>query len=291
MRGRVFFAFITASLLASPTRADEKSFDSNGVKISYLDQGKGEVVVLLHGFGGSASVMWESMLPVLVKEYLVKEYRIIAPDFRGHGKSDKPHDSEKFGEEMAEDVIRLLDHLKIKKAHIVGYSFGCGVAGTVLVRHPDRLLSVTFGGGGPQFGQPPKAFAEALDATAESLEQGKGVGPLLIALAPEGQPKPSPEQAAAISKLVLGDNDQKALAAVLRSHKGLEVTEDQLRNNKVPVLFVYGSRDTQKELAMRSQKILPGAKEVVVDKGDHMSTAGSPEFRTAVLEFLHKHPK
>ena len=294
MRGRVFFALITANLFASAVRAEEKSFDSNGVKISYLDQGKGEVVVLLHGFSGSATEMWEKLpytdTQIRLLPELAKECRVVAPDLRGHGKSHKPHDAQKYGVEIAEDVIRLLDHLKIKKAHVVGYSMGSTVAGRLLVSHPDRLLSVTFGGGGPLF-RPSNAFTEVMDTTAESLEQGKGMGPLVIALAPEGQAKPSPVQAAAISKLVLRDKDQKALAAVLRGQKELAVTEAQLKANKVPVLFVYGSREAVllKERVTESQKALPAATVKVVEKGDHLSTVASPEFHTAVLEFLRKH--
>ena len=130
-----------------------------------------------------------------------------------------------------------------------------------------------------------------MDTTAESLEQGKGMGPLVIALAPEGQAKPSPVQAAAISKLALRDKDQKALAAVLRGQKELAVTEAQLKANKVPVLFVYGSREAVllRKRVTESQKALPAATVKVVEKGDHLSTVANPEFHMAVLGFLRKH--
>lgn len=286
---RVLLSLVCIIVVVSPACAERKTFDSSGMKISYLDQGSGEVVVLLHGLGSSASETWQS-LPFTKTQLLhdlAKEYRVIAPDLRGHGKSDQPHDSTQYGEEMALDVIRLLDHLKIKKAHVVGYSLGSAIAGKILVDHPDRLLSVVFGGGGPLFRQP-KAFTDAIDATAESLEQGKGIGPLLIALFPEGQPKPSPEQAAAISKQVLGDKDQKAFAAVLRGQVELVVTEERLEANEVHVLFVYGSRDTVlKELAAGSLKVIPASDVQVVEGGDHMSTIASSEFRRAVLNFIH----
>ena len=285
---RYALAVLGAIVLASGVRAEEKSFDSNGVKIAYLDEGKGEVVVLLHGFCGSAEEMWTKM-PFAQVQFLpaLKDYRVIAPDHRGHGKSDKPHDSKKYGAEMAEDVVRLLDHLKVKKAHVVGYSMGAFVAGKLLVSHPDRLLSVTFGGGAPLF-QPPKEFATTIDTTAESLEKGKGIGPLILALTPDGAEKPTPEQAAAFSELFLGKKDQKALAAVLRGQKGWEVTEAELKANKVPVQFVYGSREAQflKDIIAASKKALPKAGVAVIEKGDHGSTFTTPEFRKAVLEFL-----
>ena len=294
MRGRVCcFATLAAILLASSARAQEKkpfeqkSFDSKGVKISYLDHGKGEVVVLLHGFSASIGMMWDLDL----RPELTKGFRVVAPALRGHGRSGKPADAKDYGADLAEDVVRLLDHLKVEKAHVVGYSMGSSVAGKLLASHPDRLLSVTFGGGGPLF-RPSKAFTEAFEAAAESLEQGKGAGPLLIAFTPDDQPKPSPERAAAITKLGLAGKDQKVLAAVIRGHlKGLVVTEDQLKANKVPVLFVYGSRETiLKSIITESQKALPAATVTVkvVEKGDHPGTLASPEFREAVLEFLRK---
>ena len=284
---RYTVAAVIAAALLSTAQAQEKTFDSGGVKVAYLDEGKGEAVVLLHGFGVS-SEMWvrlPSASAQLLPE-LAKEYRVIAPDLRGHGKSDKPHDPKKYGRELAADVLRLLDHLKVKKAHVVGYSMGSAVAGRLLTSHPDRILSVTFGGGGPLF-QQPKALTEARAATAESLEKGKGIGPLIIALSPEGQPKPSPEKADAMSVLALAGNDQKALAAVMRSQPELEVTEAELKAVTVPVRFVFGSLDTvMKDLAIASKKVLPRADVVVVEKGNHMTTAAAPEFRKAVLEFL-----
>ncbi|HEY8503818.1 MAG TPA: alpha/beta hydrolase, partial [Gemmataceae bacterium] len=224
MRATMAPALIAALLFSSHAPAAEHSFDSGGVKIHYLDEGKGEPVVLLHGFAASAEELWVKMpfAETQVLPELAKEFRVIAPDLRGHGKSGKPHDPKMYGKEMAEDVIRLLDHLKIEKAHVVGYSLGAMVAGKLLAAHPDRLLSVTFGGGAPYFRRS-EALDAAVLATAESLEQGKGIGPLVIFLTAEGQPKPSPEQAALVSKVFLAGKDQKALAAVLRGGQGLAV--------------------------------------------------------------------
>src|SRR4051812_31554365 len=115
---RYAVAVLASVLLWSGARAEEKTFDSNGVKVAYLDEGQGEPVVLLHGFGASSEEMWTKM-PLATTQFVsaLKGYRVLAVDFRGHGKSDKPHDPKMYGAEMAEDVVRLLDHLKIKKAH------------------------------------------------------------------------------------------------------------------------------------------------------------------------------
>jgi pimeloyl-ACP methyl ester carboxylesterase len=132
----------TARAADTPTR---DSFDSNGVKISYLVQGKGEPVVLIHGWLSSAGINWT--LPGTVA-LLAKDYQVIALDVRGHGMSDKPTKVEAYGPELVEDVVRLLDHLKIKKAHIVGYSMGGIIAAKFVARHPDRVLSAALCGAG-----------------------------------------------------------------------------------------------------------------------------------------------
>ena len=283
-------AFLVASL-APGARAQDKTFDSHGVKIAYLDVGQGEAVVLLHGFGGSAPETWTQM-PLAKTQFAsaLKGYRVLAIDHRGHGKSDKPHDPKKYGAEMAEDIVRLLDHAKVKKAHVVGYSMGTFVAGKLLATHPDRLLSVTFGGGGPVL-QPPKSFTDVIDATAASLEAGKGITPLILSLTPEGAKPPSQEEAAAFSAMYIGKKDQKALAAVLRGQAGWTVTEADLKGVKVPVLFVYGSKEAPflKDIAKAAKKALPPAETVVVENGDHGSTMMSAEFREAVVKFLKAH--
>src|SRR5438128_6228115 len=122
-----------------------QTFDSNGVKIAYFVQGQGEPVVLIHGWLSSAGVNWA--LPG-ISALLAKDHQVIALDVRGHGSSDKPTKDEAYGPELVEDVVRLLDHLKIKQAHIVGYSMGGIIAASFTAKHPDRVLSCTLGGMG-----------------------------------------------------------------------------------------------------------------------------------------------
>ena len=64
-----------------------------------------------------------------VIDALKKDYKVIALDLRGCGGSGKPHDPKAYGIEMVNDVVRLLDHLKIDKAHIVGYSMSAKTPG------------------------------------------------------------------------------------------------------------------------------------------------------------------
>src|SRR5208283_1518792 len=104
----------------------------------YTVAGEGEPVVLIHGWNSSGGVNWA--LPGTLG-LLAKDHKVITLDVRGHGLSDKPTKEEDYGPELVEDVVRLLDHLKIEKAHIVGYSMGGIMTAKFLAKHPDRALS------------------------------------------------------------------------------------------------------------------------------------------------------
>ena len=114
------FLVIMPSLALGQDKYKDEFFDSKGVRIHYIEQGAGEPIVLIHGYIGTAEGMW---VAIGVFQQLARNYRVIALDCRGHGQSDKPHEVKQYGREMALDIVRLLDHLKIRKAHIVGYSW------------------------------------------------------------------------------------------------------------------------------------------------------------------------
>jgi pimeloyl-ACP methyl ester carboxylesterase len=78
-------------------RRRPRASTSNGVKIRYLDEGKGEPVVLIHGLFSSTLINWQ--LPRVVKE-LAKDHRVIALDLSGHGFSDRPLNKEAYGEHL-----------------------------------------------------------------------------------------------------------------------------------------------------------------------------------------------
>jgi pimeloyl-ACP methyl ester carboxylesterase len=137
-----------AMLAAAATTPKDQPKDgwfttSDGIKIHYLTLGeKGSWVVLIHGYTGNADHNWFSNG---IAPALAKNHRVVALDNRNHGKSDKPT---KDGPGKASDTIELMDHLKIQKAHIGGYSMGGGITGQLLASNPDRFITAHFGGSG-----------------------------------------------------------------------------------------------------------------------------------------------
>jgi pimeloyl-ACP methyl ester carboxylesterase len=280
-------------LLAAPSslRAEDHFFDSNGVRIHYIVEGKGEPVVLIHGFTADIDKNWRTGFGMgpepLIIPALARNYRVIALDNRGHGKSEKPHDPKQYGSAMAEDVVRLLNHLNIKKAHVVGYSMGAIITAKLLATHPDRLRSATLGGHG---GIRDSGRNQFYDELASSLEQGKGFGPLVAALTPAGKPKPSSEQIEAINARLSSTNDPKALAAVVRGFPGLAVAPEKLKKNQVPTLALIGELDPLKPGVDSLQGEMANLKVVVIPGADHVTAISSPEFLKSLTEFLARQP-
>ena len=120
-------------------------FDSAGVPIHYVVKGRedGEPVVLIHGFTSSIEAAMDA--GDRRSQEGLQGHR---HGLRGCGGSGKPHDPKKYGIEMINDVARLLDHLKIDKAHIVGYSMGAGIGLLLAVHHPERVRTLTCCGAG-----------------------------------------------------------------------------------------------------------------------------------------------
>jgi pimeloyl-ACP methyl ester carboxylesterase len=133
---------------------------------------------------------------------------------------------------------------------------------------------------------------DSLDAVheqiAESLEQGKGIEPLIKFLNPAGAPTPPPEQIAAVNKLFLSINDPLALAAVMRNSAPSPL-ERQLRANKIPVLALVGEVDPLKSSVDRLNGLMPNLKIVVIPKANHMTAVGDPEFIRNLKAFLMEH--
>jgi pimeloyl-ACP methyl ester carboxylesterase len=117
--------------------------NNQGVKIHYEVEGQGPPLVLMTGLAGTLDD-WRLFG---YSQVLSKDYRLILIDPRGRGASDKPHDAAAYDLKlMVEDVVAILDDLKIKKAHYFGYSWGGMIGWRVPIYAPERFLSLILGG-------------------------------------------------------------------------------------------------------------------------------------------------
>ena len=183
---------------------------SDGVKIRYLTLGdRGSWVVLIHGYSDSAQRMWftTGIAPVLARNH-----RVVALDNRNHGESGKPQPD---GPGRAQDVVELMDHLKIDRAHIHGYSMGGALTGQLLALIPGRFITAGFGGSGLQETDPAlRAQAAALDeaapkaqgADAAAMERFRARVATTLPAASAPPAAPPPVDLAALTTPILGIN-------------------------------------------------------------------------------------
>jgi pimeloyl-ACP methyl ester carboxylesterase len=248
-------------LLASAASAQDRFFDSAGARIRYVDQGAGAPVVLLHGFTGTIERSW---VGTGVLHDLARDYRVVALDLRGHGRSDKPHEPKAY-EELGADVIRLLDHLRIGKAHGVGYSLGGIILARLLVTHPERFASAVLGGAAYRRSRGEDAD-RATEAAAREIEAGL-YRALIVSTAPTDEPPPDEAFIVLRSGVISRESDLRAHAALMRARRALLVSDAEIGAVRVPTLAVVGAADPAlpRVQAMRKRwpqlevQVVPGA--------------------------------
>lgn len=109
--------------------------DSKGIGIEYEVSGEGRPVILLHGFPDSGR-LWRHQVPALTEA----GFKVIVPDLRGYGRSDKPEDVAAYRMHLlVSDVLAVLDDVGVDRSHVVGHDWGAGVAWATAVGAADRV--------------------------------------------------------------------------------------------------------------------------------------------------------
>lgn len=247
-------------------------FQSDGVEISYLDEGAGDPVLLIHGFASNVKMNW--LDPGWVKTLVGAGYRVIAFDNRGHGQSQKLYRLEDYGAPlMAEDARRLLDHLSLPRADVMGYSMGARISAFLTINHPERVRSVVFGGLG-----------------INMVRGMAGTGPIAHALEADSiddVTNPTARTFRAFAEQT--KSDLKALAACIRSARD-PITAEALARIRCPVLVAVGTEDVIAGSPEELAALIPGAKAVSITGREHMKAVGDKLYKDGVLAFLAARP-
>lgn len=254
------------------TAADETFEPVPGIRLRFRQAGAGEPVVLLHGFTASL----EAVAPIA--DSLLGDHRVIALDQRGHGRSTVPADTNAYGREMGEDVVRLLDHLGIARAHLVGHSMGSIVSTYVAARHPHRVASVSIIAP-PFFADSATAEATLRPVVAE-LESGGGFLAFFERFAPEMPDSIRPGG----SEEMVAANDRSMLIGVMRTFPGLGPGLESVEAVGVPAIVVVGSIDTLRVEARALADSWTGSRYVEVEGADHVDVFWHPATLAAVRE-------
>lgn len=256
------------------------SFDSDGVRIAYIDVpprptaraavpgADGAPVLLIHGFASNHVVNWVNTL--WVRTLSEAGYRVIAFDNRGHGQSEKRYEPEAYGADiMAADGLRLLSHLGVERADVMGYSMGARIGAFLALDHPSRVRSLLIGGLGFHLVDGrglPQGLAEALEA-------------------PPGTPAPNPTAATFRTFAEQTKSDLRALAACIRCSRQT-LSRAELSGLDTPTLIAIGTLDTVAGSGQALAALMPNAKAVDLPERDHSTAVGDRLHRKVVLEFL-----
>lgn len=286
----LFLAVIGLWLLPSVALGQDRFFTSDGVSIRYIDQGKGEPVVLVHGQGLTLDI-WTRFG---IADNLARDYRVIALDLRGHGKSAKPHDPKAYGREMGLDIVRLLDHLAIARAHVVGYSLGGYLVSQLLTLRPERFLTATLVAGPGVLSWSP---GQAADAELEASERERECvsRTLLRRLAPPGGISDEAINALGASCFADPDTDRFAIAAMVRGRGDWLITTAAAVGVRVPTLGIVGSVDPLQAGMQELKRLRPDMTLTIVEGATHGSSTDArgilrkPEFLGSLRRFLADH--
>jgi len=248
-------------------------FENDGLSLYYEVHGSGLPVVMLHGgavsfagnFGGCG---W-------IDPFTARGLQVVGLDARGHGNSDKPHDTAMYGTDaFTRDVIALTEHLSIERAALVGYSIGSAIALHLLHTHPRRFLrGALVATGDGLIGYPPRTFPEILPMMVEAVSR-------------EEYPEDLPPQAAAYWTFATNfSGDRAAVAAGARADYP-PCSIEEARSIDVPVLVVSGDGDNVLGTAARLAEALPRGEYLEIAGADHFSLALDESVQKAVADFL-----
>jgi pimeloyl-ACP methyl ester carboxylesterase len=247
-----------------------QSFDSDGVRIAYVDEGEGEPILLIHGFASNVAANWRDAH--WVRALTEASRRLIAYDNRGHGRSEKLYDPSLYGAPtMAEDARRLLDHLGIARADVMGYSMGARIAAYLAVNNPARVRAIILGGLGIRLVEGvglPESIADALEAPSLA-DVTDPAGRLFRTFAEQTK------------------SNLKALAACIRGSRQT-LSSDQVAGIAAPALVAVGTLDPIAGSAQSLADLIPGARALDIAARDHMTAVGDKAYKTGVLDFLNQ---
>jgi len=247
----------------------ELACSADGLRIAYETSGAGDPVLLIHGFASSRAQNWRAT--AWYKTLNEAGYRVIAMDCRGHGDSDKPHDSSFYSyEKMAGDALAVLKSAGVASADTIGYSMGGHIGIDMVLRFPQAIRKLVVAGVGERYlrGQFDMRFEIAtaiLESDPDRIANPVARGFRTFA----GQP----------------GKDREALAACMRADRQAH-TRDELARATRPVLVVCGENDETSGPPGPLAAAFPNARAVVVPGRDHMSAVGDKCTKEAVLNFL-----
>lgn len=238
---------------------------NDGVRIAWREAGQGRPLFLIHGYFSEADTNWIKFGHAAA--LADAGYRVIMPDLRAHGLSDKPHDPALYPKDiLADDQFALIEYLGLTDFDLGGYSLGGRTVARMLARGclPRRALISGMG----------------LQGLTSTDKRGNHFRHILDNLGAHEKGSPA-WMAEAFLKTTGGD--PVALRCILDTF--VDTSEEQLRGFALPVAVICGEDDQDNGSATALTEVLPHGKLLIVP-GNHMSAVVKPELGQAMVEAL-----
>lgn len=270
--------------MAQTTMAPSGTLEINGAKIYYTSQGSGDPLLLIHGYPLSSELFKDN------RDALSKRFRVVTMDLRGFGKSTAPDEKGSIAT-YAQDVLGLMDALKIQKAVIGGMSMGGMITFELYRRAPARFTGMLL----ISTSHVPSGQAEAVTWRATG-QQAKDMGQasLLPSLMPRMLTGVTRTKKPALADFLGGVMKQVSVNGWVGGGEALATRPDYtptLATIKVPTLILVGLEDNllPVEVAMMINKGIPGSTLVVIPRAGHAATLeAAPAANSAILAWASK---
>lgn len=263
-------------LTLNGVQAQEHVVQANGLNMYYQEIGTGEPLILLHG-GTSTSDEWEAY-----SEFFAPHFRVLALDWRGHGRTDNPTGEFSY-RLLTDDIAAFINALDLKKPLVVGYSDGGQIALDLGIRYPDLAKALVIGAATYKFKE---SYYDRLKimgfegpGTVDTVKMGPGwTGYLKEVHHRADHPEYWNMLVNQISRMWW---------------QPLGYSEDDLKKITVPSLLILGDRDgfvLDVEQAVEMYRLIPNAELAILARADHLTTLNELYGRT-ILDFLLRHTK
>ena len=256
----------------------EKYVIANGINTYYLEQGEGYPIILLYGGLSTARINWGNMIPKLSKNF-----RVIAPNYRGHGKTDNP--TGKFSYRlMADDIAKLITVLNLDRPLICGQSDGGQIALELALNYPELIKAIVISG----------VLIEISESYVKTLNNF-GIlnsGVVNFELIEKSFKEYIPVLQGAYSSVYGPDYWKKFLVEISKVWLAPEeFPGEKIRNIILPVLIVHADNDDiPVEEAVEIYRLIPNSELAVAPNSDHMLPINNLELYLALIsDFLRRH--
>jgi haloalkane dehalogenase len=265
--------------------------DHDGLRMHYLDEGTGDPVLCLHG-EPTWSYLYRKMIPGLAAAA-----RVVAPDYFGFGRSDKPTDVGWYTfDRHCASIVRLVEELDLRRLTLVVQDWGGPIGLRLAVERPERVARLVILNTGVGGGRPPSdtwlRFRELVRAAGGEFQPGRLIRTSAVrgleedVAAAYDAPFPTPESKAgalAFPELVPTEPEHPNTAPLL-------AVRDALRSWEKPALVLFGDSDPifSREVADAIARLIPGAlePEIVPDAGHFVQEDAGEEVADRIVEFL-----